>query len=97
MVKTKEELDALKEEVESVTRKIRELTDEELAQVTGGGQGCQEFDSRDSLEGLTYNDIGNDIIINGVHFTNSGRVKCDSEGTMFYVYCGGLDIILIPM
>ena len=36
MSKTKEELSALKEEVESVTRKIRELTDEELEQVTGG-------------------------------------------------------------
>ena len=36
MSKTKEELNALKEEVESVTRKIRELTDEELEQVTGG-------------------------------------------------------------
>lgn len=36
MSKTKEELNKLKEEVESVTRKIRELTDEELEQVTGG-------------------------------------------------------------
>ena len=77
-----------------------ELSDEELAQVSGGAQGCQEFDNPESLDGLTYNDIGNDIIINGVHFTNSGRVSYDSEGTMFYVYvcdCGGLGIILIPM
>ncbi|MBQ0090249.1 MAG: bacteriocin [Prevotellaceae bacterium] len=36
MAKTKEELNALKEEVESVTRKIHELTDEELEQVSGG-------------------------------------------------------------
>ena len=36
MSKTKEELNKIKEEVESVTRKIRELTDEELEQVTGG-------------------------------------------------------------
>ena len=36
MSKTKEELNAIKEEVETVTRKIRELTDEELEQVTGG-------------------------------------------------------------
>ncbi len=36
-MKTKEELTALKEEVETLNRKLRELTDEELAQVTGGG------------------------------------------------------------
>ena len=35
-MKTKEELNALKEEVEAVSRKLAELTDEELAQVTGG-------------------------------------------------------------
>ncbi len=35
-MKTKEELNAMKEEVETVCRKLHELTDEELAQVTGG-------------------------------------------------------------
>ena len=35
-MKTKEELEALKEEVETVSKKLHELTDEELAQVTGG-------------------------------------------------------------
>ena len=35
-MKTKEELNALKEEVETESRKMHELTDEELAQVTGG-------------------------------------------------------------
>ena len=35
-MKTKEELKALKEEVETVNRKLHELTDEELEQVTGG-------------------------------------------------------------
>ena len=35
-MKTKEELNALKEEVEAVSRKLNELTDEELEQVTGG-------------------------------------------------------------
>ena len=35
-MKTKEELNALKEEFESVTRKLAELTGEELAQVSGG-------------------------------------------------------------
>ena len=37
-MKTKEELNALKEEVETVNKKLAELTDEELAQVSGGGE-----------------------------------------------------------
>ena len=36
-MKTKEELDTLKEEVETLNKKLRELTDEELTQVSGGG------------------------------------------------------------
>ena len=36
-MKTKEELNALKEEVETVSKKLHELTEEELAQVSGGG------------------------------------------------------------
>ncbi|MDO4983510.1 MAG: bacteriocin [Eubacteriales bacterium] len=35
-MKTKEELNALKEEVETLNRKLHELTEEELAQVSGG-------------------------------------------------------------
>ena len=35
-MKTKEELNALKEEVETPNKKLHELTDEELAQVSGG-------------------------------------------------------------
>ena len=37
MSKKKEELDTLKEEVETVNEKLAELTPEELAQVNGGG------------------------------------------------------------
>ena len=36
-MKSKKELNALKEEVETVSKKLQELTDEELAQVSGGG------------------------------------------------------------
>ena len=39
MSKSKEELDALKEEVETVNGKLQELTPEELDQVTGGAAG----------------------------------------------------------
>lgn len=35
-MKSKEELNALKEEVETLNKKLHELTEEELAQVTGG-------------------------------------------------------------
>ena len=35
-MKTKEELKALKEEVEALNKKSRELTDEEVEQVAGG-------------------------------------------------------------
>ena len=35
-MKSKEELAALKEEVEALSRKLAELTEEELEQVTGG-------------------------------------------------------------
>ena len=36
-MKTQEELNALKEEVETVSRKPQALSDDELEQVTGGG------------------------------------------------------------
>ena len=35
-MKTKEELNEIKEEVETLNKKLHELTDEELAQVSGG-------------------------------------------------------------
>ena len=35
-MKTKEELNEIKEETEILSKKLNELTDEELAQVTGG-------------------------------------------------------------
>ena len=35
-MKSKEELNALKEEVEAVNEKLRELTEEDLEQVCGG-------------------------------------------------------------
>ena len=36
-MKTKEELQALKEEVENLNKKLTELTEEELKMVSGGG------------------------------------------------------------
>ena len=43
-MKTKEELNALKEEVETVGKKLTELTEEELEQVTGGEtEGMRDY------------------------------------------------------
>ena len=39
-MKTKEELNTLKEEVETVSRKLHELSEEELEKVTGGKTGA---------------------------------------------------------
>ena len=47
-MKTKEELNAIKEEVETLSKKLAELTDEELKQVTGGGF---QYDRRDYGDG----------------------------------------------
>ena len=38
-MKTKEELNALKEEVETLNKKLHELTDEELEKIHGGAHG----------------------------------------------------------
>ena len=42
-MKTKEELNKLKEEVETVNEKLQELTEEELEMVTGGFWGLVEI------------------------------------------------------
>ena len=47
MSKTKEELNALKEEVETVNEKCREFTEEELEQVNGGAR-------RDIIDTMHY-------------------------------------------
>ena len=49
-MKTKEELDTLKEEVETVSKKLHELTDDELAQVTGGRSVHPDASAFESLD-----------------------------------------------
>ncbi|MDO4939606.1 MAG: bacteriocin [Lachnospiraceae bacterium] len=43
MSKSKEELEELKKEVEDFDKKVQKLTEEELAQVTGGGIANEPF------------------------------------------------------
>ena len=61
-MKTKEELNALKEEVETVSRKLAELTDEELAQVSGGA--------------LPFNNQ-RDIVLSGVVASTGAEVSLE--------------------
>ena len=42
-MKTKEELNAIKEEVETLNKKLHELTEEELKQVVGGSLENHEY------------------------------------------------------
>lgn len=51
IMKTKEELNAIKEEVDALNKKLAELTEEELKQVTGGAvfTGADGLVSSDSV------------------------------------------------
>ena len=55
-MKTKEELNVLKEEVETLNEKIRELTPEELKQVIGGSgkSDCEVPSYNPELEWIEY-------------------------------------------
>ena len=57
MSKTKEELNALKEEVESVNEKLAELTEDELKLVTGGADYSISIPPKGLKTAVTF--IGN--------------------------------------
>ena len=52
-MKTKEELQELKTEYETLNKKLAELTEEELAQVTGGAGSCDVFMDEDKAREMT--------------------------------------------
>ena len=61
-MKTKEELNALKKEVEALNKKLAELSEEELAQVSGGAAGSVRFFNEEKSFGfIKPEDGGRDI------------------------------------
>ena len=57
-MKTKEELNTLKEEVETLNKKLAELTEEELTQVSGGSENLIKL-----IAGLVATPIGVTVTI----------------------------------
>ena len=54
-MKTLEELNALKEKVETVNKKLAELSEEELAQVTGGiAKGPESYRMTDTSSSIVH-------------------------------------------
>ena len=51
-MKTEEELNALKEEVETLSKKLAELSEDELKQVAGGGQYSGDLSSEDVYKAM---------------------------------------------
>ena len=77
-MKSKEELNALKEEVEAVNEKLQELTEEELAQVTGGAyQGPDLIIAYAPCKKLGK-DTSGDLLLKNIA-SRAAKERCDKE------------------
>ena len=75
MAKTLEELNAIKEEVETLNNKLNELTEDELEQVTGGGYRPQfYFRTTDIIGGIALGCINNNEEV----YSKEYRQECPS-------------------
>ena len=96
-MKTKEELNTIKEEVETVNKKLHELTEEELEKVTGGidDSKCVILTS---LEGVHSSDTQGHFQYNGIVYQCTGMKCSDSQGNLCYMFVaeGGGSMILLP-
>ena len=89
-MKTKEELNALKEEVEAVNEKLAELTPEEIAQVSGGLTNSPLYYGCNSNDFVAKNSAytGNPICTFCKHFVNGTCAK-DHDNLVQGVSCAG--------
>ena len=93
-MKTKEELNALKEEVETVNRKRHELTEEELEKVTGG----REYVLTDAQieQGGYFVGQADTIIYNEVKYYDQHQCTNINRIDMFIYKSSTGAVLLIP-
>ena len=86
-MKTQEELNSLKEEVEILNKKLAELTEEELAQVTGGNATLNEQPNNHFLYcGTQCLAVGNKVLRNGQRYTLIS-IANEEDCCRYYFFC----------
>ena len=77
MAKTKEELEALKREYSRITSGLKELSDDELSQVTGGSYYSREYYKNENEVQFLFN-IGDEVEVRNWFYI--GTVRCKVVG-----------------
>ena len=87
-MKNKEELNALKEEVETVNSKLAELNEEELAQASGGIVPPSQREDLPERTAPLYVELGSDWELETPHWENKIDVKEPGHYSIQYVITG---------